>query len=96
MDPNYSEYYSMVASSSIAVADGYLIAGTATPLGGSHSGFILKTDLQGNHVWNRTYTYTGYTSNINSISLASDEFMFLGDAQPNPEGATSYTLDCQN
>jgi hypothetical protein len=81
----------MYASSSIALADGYLIAGTATPLGGSHSGLILETDLQGNLVWNRTYTYLGHTSNINSISLASDGFMFLGTAQSNPEGAASYT-----
>lgn len=74
------DYYSTYASSSIALSDGYLIVGGVTPLGGSQAGFIFKTDLQGNLVWNKTYTYSGLPRSINSISEADNDLMFVGTA----------------
>ena len=62
------------------MSDGYLIVGGVTPLGGSQAGFIFKTDLQGNLVWNKTYTYSGLPSSINSISEADNDLMFVGTA----------------
>jgi hypothetical protein len=75
------DFYFTTCTSAITASDGYLLAGTAQAHEGVNKGFILKTDLQGNAVWNKTYTYSGFPSTINSISNASDSnFMFLGTA----------------
>ncbi|GEM_PF-2694762 len=75
------DFYTTACTSAIATSDGYLLAGIAIPNEGVSTGFILKTDLQGNAEWNKTYSYSGYDSNIYSVSDAADgDFMFLGTA----------------
>jgi len=85
------DYYGTYVSSSIALADGYLIVGGASSLGGSQTGLILKTDLQGNLAWNKTYAYSGFPSSINSISEANDGFVFLGSATSNSGAFEGFT-----
>lgn len=69
---------------SLALPDDYLRVGGTNPQDGQSSGFILKTDLQGNPEWNSTYAYHGEASSINSVSVADGGFMFVGHAVPNP------------
>ena len=75
------DFYTTACTSTIATSDGYLLAGIASPNEGISTGFILKTDLQGNAEWNKTYSYSGYSSAIYPVSGAADgDFMFLGTA----------------
>jgi len=79
-----SDIYAMYAKSSIPMTDGYLIAGEVEPIAydeSTETGLILKTDLQGNLVWNKTCTYSGLPSNIDSVTKANDSnLMFVGSA----------------
>lgn len=84
----YNSYVSRSAGSSLALSDGYLIVGGASSSGGSETGLVLKTDLQGNQLWNRTYTYNGLPSIINTISVSDGGFMFVGPASVTTNSGT--------
>ncbi len=84
-------YYSTYVYDSLALSDGYLMVGRASPHEGQSAGFILETNLQGNVKWNNTYSYEGEISTITSVSVADDGFIFVGYAQQNPESLASDT-----
>jgi hypothetical protein len=73
-------YCNSSVSSSLKVDDGYIIAGTTSTIDGS-AGLIIKTDLLGNLIWDKTYTYKGLPCGIESITYADDgDLMFIGTA----------------
>ena len=75
------DYYSAESSSGIATDDGYIIVGSASPQGEASTGWIVKTDTEGNMLWNKTYSYSNLSSSIHSISRANDgNLMFIGTA----------------
>ncbi len=75
------DYYSARSSSGLAVEDGYVIVGSASPQGSAPNGWIVKTDTEGNMLWNKTYTYAKLPISIHSVSPANDgNLMFIGTA----------------
>jgi len=75
------DYYNAESSSGIATNDGYVVVGSASPEGGAPTGWIVKTDTEGNMLWNKTYSYANLPSTIHSISQADDgNMMFIGTA----------------
>jgi hypothetical protein len=64
----------------IATRDGgYILGGYA--IIDRNYGWLVKTDSQGNMLWNKTCSYKGYSSSIQSILQTEDgEFFFVGEA----------------
>ncbi len=65
---------SSYADCGIATVDGYLIGGYAINNNNQNVGWLVKTDLEGNAVWNITYPITMH---ITSISPSTDGFVLL-------------------
>jgi len=75
------DYYNAESSFGLATDDGYVIVGWASPEGGAPTGWIVKTDTEGNMLWNKTYTYSSLPISIHSVSRANDgNLMFIGTA----------------
>jgi hypothetical protein len=73
--------YTAQSSSGLKVDDGYIIAGSASAKGESATGWIVKTGFDGNMMWDKTCSYNGFPSNIESISQANNgNLMFVGHA----------------
>lgn len=67
-----------VASSVMAVNDGYVIAGETSPYRQHRSdAFLIKTALNGDRIWNNTYCGTG-TVEIYSAVAAGDGYVMAG------------------
>lgn len=76
-----NDFYNAESSSGLATDDGYVIVGSASPEGRAPTGWIVKTDTEGNMLWNKTYAYSNLPSTIQSISKADDKnLMFIGTA----------------
>ena len=65
---------SSYADCGIATDDGYLIGGDAIYNNNQNLGWLVKTDLEGNEIWNLTYPST---MDITSISHSNDGFVLL-------------------
>jgi len=73
--------YTAQSSSGLKLDDGYIIAGSASAKGEPATGWIVKNDFEGYMMWDKTYTYNGLPSNIESISQANDgDLIFIGHA----------------
>jgi hypothetical protein len=69
------EYYQLGASSMTLTTDGYLIACQ----NGTRDACIIKSDLKGDAVWNKTYTYNNLPIFISSVVLTRNGgFIMLG------------------
>jgi len=68
------------ATCGIATRDGgYILGGYA--IIDKNYGWLVKTDSQGNMLWNKTCSYKGYSSSIQSILQTEDGgFFFVGEA----------------
>ena len=86
------DYHTAVCSCGVATADGgYVLAGSATPEDGQPKGWIVKTDAEGNMLWNKLYSYNNYPTTIESISQANDgDLMFMGTAIKFKEADPNY------
>jgi hypothetical protein len=57
-------YYHTRGACAIVLSDGYLIGGMAVPDGSCSGGMVIRTDLEGNMLWNRTYTSTNLVYSV--------------------------------
>jgi hypothetical protein len=60
----------------VVLSDGYLIGGTAAPQHSWSGGVIIRTDLEGKLLWNRTFTDIGTVSS--ALNSTQGGFLLLG------------------
>jgi hypothetical protein len=78
----YGNATDTVARAGVLSPDGdYMVAGYTDPRGASSYDFLLmKIDMDGNLVWNKTYGGTG-TQEAHSMANAPDGYVIVGDTQ---------------
>lgn len=69
-------YYHTTGACVVVLSDGYLIGGTAAPQHSWSGGVIIRTDLEGNMLWNRTYTSPNYV--YTALNSTQGGFLLLG------------------
>jgi len=75
----YGETYARCGYSVAAASDGYIIAGyTDMFCNGTSDAILVKTDLNGNHVWNKTYGGPNAEHSF-SVAAASDGYVIAGN-----------------
>jgi len=67
------------ASSVCQVSGGYLIAGNTTSFGnGNSDAWLIKTDLEGNKIWDLTYGGSGKDQGYSAIGTADGKYILVG------------------
>ena len=69
-------FYHTLGTCAVVLSDGYLIGGMAAPDDSWSGGMIIRTDLEGNMLWNRTYTSTNRVYSV--LNSTEDGFLLLG------------------
>ena len=69
-------YYHTSGACAVVLSDGYLIGGMAAPDGSWSGGMIIRTDLEGNMLWNQTYTSTNLVYSV--LNSTQNGFLLLG------------------
>jgi len=69
-------YYHTTGACVVVLSDGYLIGGTAAPQHSWSGGVIIRTDLEGKMLWNRTFTAIGTVSS--ALNSTQGGFLLLG------------------
>jgi hypothetical protein len=72
-DVNYGNSVEQTADS------GYVVAGTAWPLGETHSDiYVIRTDAEGNEIWSRTYGGSGKDEGLSVCQAADGGYVVAG------------------
>ena len=77
----------------IELPDGYLIAGIKQIEDYTSKAFVLKTDLQGNQLWEKKYGITGVDSGIGSIQYIDSNTVVIGSAKGDIDSPYSINDD---
>ena len=70
------KYFHTSGACAVVLSDGYLIGGMAAPDGSWLGGMIIRTDLEGNMLWNQTYTSTNLVYSV--LNSTQNGFLLLG------------------
>jgi len=81
-------YYHTRGACAIVLSDGYLIGGMAAPDGSWSGGMVIRTDLEGNMLWNRTYTSTNLIYSV--LNSTQGGFLLLGAGMEPDDSKTSH------
>lgn len=89
------EYGSLLTTSAgsavLTLPDGYLIAGRTTAGGSRYDDvFLVRTDLQGNSIWDRTFGDAGYDWASSLVATGAGDFLVIGST--NSSGAGGYDM----
>jgi len=72
---------------------GYALAGDTRSLGVGETDFwLVKTDANGNHLWNQTYSGLGYDHAHSMIQTVDGGYALAGDTDPFGAGASDFWL----
>jgi hypothetical protein len=73
--------------------DGYLLAGSVYSLSGDYEKvFVIKTDVSGNALLNRTFGYPGYCAAYSMVSKGNDEYVMAGTASFPERGTGGFDV----
>lgn len=81
-------YYHTTGACVVVLSDGYLIGGTAAPQHSWSGGVIIRTDLEGKMLWNRTFTDIGTVSS--ALNSTQGGFLLLGAVTDPPDSQKSH------
>lgn len=85
-------YTSYEAGTTIAVKDGYLVAGSRySPEDNADRQYLLKTDPEGNFLWLKTYAGLNH-SIVTSLTAVEDGYFLTGIAYPDSDQVDGYLL----
>ena len=82
------DYYHTTGVCAVVLSDGYLIGGTAAPQYSWSGGVIIRTDFEGNMLWNQTYTVTGDVSS--ALNSSQGGFLLLGTVADSSDSQKSH------
>lgn len=81
-------YYHTSGACAVVLSNGYLIGGMAAPDGSWSGGMVVRTDLEGNMLWNRTYTSTNLVYSV--LNSTQGGFLLLGAGLEPDNSKTSH------
>ncbi|MGB9721401.1 MAG: hypothetical protein ACPL28_08000, partial [bacterium] len=85
---SFDGIYSMVK-----IANGYLLAGFTNSFGnGLHDVYLVRTDLEGNAVWTKTYGGSGYDAALGVKGTVDDGFIITGYTDEGMGGGDVYLI----
>ncbi|MGD0979223.1 MAG: hypothetical protein ABR962_08805 [Candidatus Bathyarchaeia archaeon] len=86
--PGYAHAYCLAQN-----PDGYLLAGSVYSFSGDYEKvFVVKTDVSGNALLNRTFGYPGYCATYSMVSRGNDEFVMAGTASFPERGTGGFDV----
>jgi len=82
-EKKYDKNYSMDSASEVIQADGYFLVGQTQE---NHDIWLVRTDVSGNALWNKTYGGSGYESGISLISTNDNGLAIVGSTDSSGAG----------
>ncbi len=83
-------FYHTGGACAVVLSDGYLIGGMAAPESSWTGGMIIRTDLEGKMLWNRTYPSLNQV--YSALNSTQDGFLLLSTSTQPSDSKTTHIL----